>query len=506
MNTLKVIGLGEFDRAVACLGFSKADGGQYLVAVDEANEHVLSLWDWNKGEKGYKITETKSSTDPVLAAEFHPCEKNVIVSCGKGQISFWNIEGGTLTRKQGIYEKYDKPKYVTCVAFAENGDTLTGDSNGNIYVWGRGSNRVSHAINGAHDGGIFSICVMKDGNVLSGGKDRRIVQWDSSYKKTGNEHEIPEQYGPVRMLSQGKGNVIIVGTTKNCILQGSLDLKFSAIIQGHMDELWGLATHPNQHQFLTCGYDGLLYLWDTLTHSAIWCKEIQDGAHSAGFHPDGNIIIIGTSGPRWLVIDIETRDVISTHTDGSEQIEVVQFSPDGKSVALGSRDNNIYVYTVDESGRKYNRIGRCSGHSSFVTHVDWSVDNQYLQSNSGDYEILYWNATTCRQVTSPSTLRDTEWATQTCTLGFNVCGIWPEGADGTDVNACARSHNLEVVASADDFGKVNLYKYPACQPKSSGHIYGGHSSHVTNVNFLYDDSRLLTTGGKDMAILQWELV
>ena len=46
----------------------------------------------------------QSSTDPVLAAEFHPCEKNVIVSCGKGQISFWNIEGGTLTRKQGIYE------------------------------------------------------------------------------------------------------------------------------------------------------------------------------------------------------------------------------------------------------------------------------------------------------------------------------------------------------------------------------------------------------------------
>ncbi len=32
------------------------DGGQYLVAVDEANEHILSLWDW---ERGQKITETK---------------------------------------------------------------------------------------------------------------------------------------------------------------------------------------------------------------------------------------------------------------------------------------------------------------------------------------------------------------------------------------------------------------------------------------------------------------
>ena len=29
------------------------------------------------------------------------------------------------------------------------------------------------------------------------------------------------------------------------------------------------------------------------------------------------------------------------------------------------------------------------GHSSFVTHIDWSVDNQYLQSNSGDYEGLF---------------------------------------------------------------------------------------------------------------------
>ena len=29
------------------------------------------------------------------------------------------------------------------------------------------------------------------------------------------------------------------------------------------------------------------------------------------------------------------------------------------------------------------------GHSSFVTHLDWSVDGKYLQSNSGDYEVLF---------------------------------------------------------------------------------------------------------------------
>lgn len=63
--------------------------------------------------------------------------------------------------------------------------------------------------------------------------------------------------------------------------------------------------------------------------------------------------------------------------------------PDGSFLAIGSHDNNIYVYSVSENGRKYQKQGKCVGHSSFITHVDWSVDGNYLQSNSGDYEILY---------------------------------------------------------------------------------------------------------------------
>lgn len=29
------------------------------------------------------------------------------------------------------------------------------------------------------------------------------------------------------------------------------------------------------------------------------------------------------------------------------------------------------------------------GHSSFITHLDWSKDGNFIMSNSGDYEILY---------------------------------------------------------------------------------------------------------------------
>ncbi|XP_048259670.1 echinoderm microtubule-associated protein-like 2 isoform X13 [Haliotis rufescens] len=506
LNTLNVIGLGDFDRAVCCVSFSKLDGGLHLVAVDDANEHVISVWDLSR-DKPHKITETKSSTEPVLAVEYHPQEKNSIVSCGKSQITFWTVEGGSLAKKQGIFDKHDKPKYVLCLAFADNGDVISGDSNGNIFIWGKGSNRISQAVTGAHDGGVFSVCVMKDGSILSGGgKDRKVIQWDSAYKKTGLETEIPEVFGPVRTLGQGKGNLILVGTTRNSVLQGTLDLKLNPIVQGHMDELWGLATHPTQHQFLTCGSDKHIYLWDSMSHSVIWCKEITDPAHSCSFHPNGSVAAIGTHAARWLIVDLATREMVSVHSDGSEQIETIKYSPDGSYIAIGSRDNYIYVYQVSDGGRKYSKVGRCSGHSSFITHVDWSEDSQYLVSNSGDYEVLYWTVSSCKQLTTPASVRDTQWATQDCTLGFSVAGIWPDGADGTDINNCTRSHKQHLAATGDDFGKVNLFKYPSCQPKSSSHVYKGHSSHVTDVGFLFDDSRLISTGGRDMSIIQWEVI
>jgi hypothetical protein len=57
------------------------------------------------------------------------------------------------------------------------------------------------------------------------------------------------------------------------------------------------------------------------------------------------------------------------------------------------------------------------------------------------------------------------WESNSCTLTFTTIGIWPEGADGTDVNSCERSHDARVIATGDDFGKLKLYSYPAVQPK-----------------------------------------
>lgn len=72
------------------------DGGNLLVAVDEGQEHTMSVWDWQRGERGSKITETKCATETVVAAEFHPLEAGVIVTIGKGHVNFWTLDNTRL--------------------------------------------------------------------------------------------------------------------------------------------------------------------------------------------------------------------------------------------------------------------------------------------------------------------------------------------------------------------------------------------------------------------------
>lgn len=48
---------------------------------------------------------------------------------------------------------------------------------------------------------------------------------------------------------------------------------------------------------------------------------------------------------------------------------------------------------------------------------------------------------------------DVKWKTHHCVLGFNVMGIWPVYADGTDINAVDAVPHKGIVATANDTGK-----------------------------------------------------
>ena len=70
------------------------------------------------------------------------------------------------------------------------------------------------------------------------------------------------------------------------------------------------------------------------------------------------------------MLDANTREVYGLHQDGTEPIQVVRLSPNGKLLALGSRDNIIYMYQVSEKYRKFSRLGRCVV-SRYINHSNF---------------------------------------------------------------------------------------------------------------------------------------
>jgi WD40 repeat protein len=150
-------------------------------------------------------------------------------------------------------------------------------------------------------------------------------------------------------------------------------------------------------------------------------------------------------------------------------------------LAVGSHDNNIYIYEVN--GNNYKKLATCAAHKSFITNLDWSTDGKYIQSNCGAYEYLFFDATSGKQLQSgASQFRDEQWATYTIKLGWWVQGIFPPATSGDHINGVDRNHTKDVIATGDDWGFVNLYRNPALKGAKCL-AYRAHSSHVVRVMF-----------------------
>ena len=159
----------------------------------------------------------------------------------------------------------------------------------------------------------------------------------------------------------------------------------------------------------------------------------------------------------------------------AEWIEFMSYSPNGKYLGVGSHDNNIYLLEVN---RDYKKEHKLSGHSSFITAFDWSLDSKYLRSTCGAYELLFFDVNARKQdPTGASTTRETTWASHACKLGWAVQGIFPPGCDGSHVNSVCMSSDSQYLCTGDDYGLVTLYRNP-CLEGHAGQGYRGHSEHV----------------------------
>jgi microtubule-associated protein-like 6 len=184
------------------------------------------------------------------------------------------------------------------------------------------------------------------------------------------------------------------------------------LVCGHFkDEVWGLAVCPvapegmaaGDREYVTVGDDAYLRVWSLNQHRQRCCISLPGMARACDYSPDGNYLAVGfggrvgkasTGGVDGLVKIFRFNRTPLTGgagkdntlsltqvceiKDAKQWISCVRFSPDGCTLAVGSRDNSVYLYSVLH---QYERKGKFSKHNSGINQLDFTLDGKYLQSN-----------------------------------------------------------------------------------------------------------------------------
>jgi len=169
---------------------------------------------------------------------------------------------------------------------------------------------------------------------------------------------------------------------------------------------------------------------------------------------------------------------------------------------MSSFDGRIYLHDADKFELKC-VTQKCP---SPITGFDFDMNGEYLQATTQDSQLLFYTTADGKTVNSNAKLRDTVWATQTCTLGWTVQGVWSKDDNVKDnVASVHRANKKKILVSGSDDGSVKVYHFPT-QIKEMGNIQGvGNSNFVSKVRFNANDSFVVSMAAHNRSVMQYKL-
>ena len=110
------------------------------------------------------------------------------------------------------------------------------------------------------------------------------------------------------------------------------------------------------------------------------------------------------------------------HEDRKSKLFIrdIKYSPDGETLAIASEDGKVYLHDAKD----YALRGMCQKTPFNVLSFDYSSDSATLQLTTSADELLFYNARDGTPIASNASVRDVDWATITCPLGWHVQGVW----------------------------------------------------------------------------------
>jgi WD40 repeat protein len=334
-----------------------------------------------------------------------------------------------------------------------------------------------------HIGRIFSLAFSPDSKTLaSGSTDKNIILWDVDTGKRRDQSQLvghvdgvyslafsPKPTGALLASGNGDGTVTLWDVPPTKWLGRPVVYAESL----PRTQVMSVAFTRNGKTLASGGSD--LVLWEVSTgEKRSVAVPFGSTAESVAFSPDDKTLAAGSMNNDISLWDVETmkppRPPLKGHTDW---VSSVAFSPDGKTLASGSADKTTVLWNVSTGQREILPLN----HTEIVSSVVFSPDGKILASGSWDDTIILWDID-----------------------NHKILYTLENGPEDGAVYSLAFSPNGRTLASGND---DSISFWNTSNGQRSGSTLHKHGGAVKSVAYSFD-GRMLASASDDKTIILWD--
>jgi WD40 repeat protein len=275
------------------------------------------------------------------------------------------------------------------VAFSPDGGLVaSGSSNGRTSIWNRSDGRCT--VLEGHNSIVNGIAFSPDGKYLACGRyDRTIQLW----KLDDNSSRILE--GHSRWVTS-----VAFSPDGSTLASGSLDgsVRLWHVSDGRCTKtlcdirmlgVWHVAWSPNVATITVVNSSGQIYLWDISNEENIIRAPVIIQGHESdvttiAYSPDGRYLASGSRDNAVKLWSVADRRYVNVFTGHTSWVRSICFSPNGKILASGSCDHSVRLWNVEVLADDSCWVHLPGHHGGVVQSVAFSADGRTLVSGSKD--------------------------------------------------------------------------------------------------------------------------